>query len=226
MDTVSLSVVIPALDEETSIEATVAAASDAQEVIVVDGGSRDETVVRAGEAGARVVIGPRGRGRQMNLGASMCRGDVLVFLHADTLLPRDYDAQIRESLAAGPCRWGRFDVRFDRSTPILDLIAWLISTRSRLTRGATGDQAIFVERALFEEIGGYIDEPLFEDVDLCRRLKRRAAMAVPRSPVTTSSRRWRTDGVIRTSLLMWVLKGLYLIGVPAGRLAALYRNRR
>ncbi len=221
-----LSVVIPALDEEVCIEAAVASADGAHEVLVVDGGSGDATAMRAAEAGARVIQGTRGRGRQMNLGASLCSGDVVVFLHADTRLPSGYDTEIADSLASGKCRWGRFDVCFDRSTRLLDLIAWLISTRSRLTRGATGDQAIFVDRALFEELGGYLEEPLFEDVELCRRLKRKASMAVPSSPVITSSRRWRAGGVVRTSLLMWTLKGLYLVGVPAERLAALYRNRR
>jgi len=223
---VKLSVVIPAVDEEASIRAAVASAAGACEVVVVDGGSRDATVTAAVEAGARVLKGARGRGRQMNLGASTCSGDVLVFLHADSVLPLGYADEVRRSLAAGKCQWGRFDVRFDRSTRLLRVIAWLISTRSRLTRGATGDQAIFVDRRLFEEIGGYREEPLFEDVELCRRLKRKSAMAIPSSPVITSSRRWLADGAIRVSLLMWMLKGLYLAGVPARRLAVLYKDRR
>ena len=124
------------------------------------------------------------------------------------------------------CSWGRFDLRFDRDTPLLALIARLISWRSRVTRGATGDQAIFVRRDAFERVGGISEDVLFEDVSLSRRLKRDGRMGVPAGVVVTSSRRWRHGGTIRTSLLMWTLKGLYLAGVPAARLARFYPNVR
>jgi GT2 family glycosyltransferase len=122
--------------------------------------------------------------------------------------------------------WGRFDLRFDEAGPLLRLIARLISWRSRMSRVATGDQAIFVTREVFELAGGIRETELFEDVDLCRRLKRHGRMGVPRRRVVTSSRRWRMRGTWRTTLLMWTLKLLYLCGVPARRLARFYRNVR
>jgi hypothetical protein len=150
----------------------------------------------------------------------------LLFLHADTRLPAGFAHEVRRIVTSGRCSWGRFDLRFDRDTLLLALIARLISWRSRLTRGATGDQAIFVRRDAYERVGGISEDVLFEDVSLCRRLKRDGRMGVPAGVVITSSRRWRRGGTIRTSLLMWTLKGLYLAGVPAARLARFYPNVR
>jgi rSAM/selenodomain-associated transferase 2 len=219
-----LSVVVPTLNEAEAIESAIASTAGADEVIVVDGGSVDETRAIAAALGARVVISVPGRGRQLAYGAEIASGDVLLFLHADTALPVGFRSQIERSLEnAG---WGRFDVRFDRGGPLLRLIAWLISTRSRLSRVATGDQAIFVSRTIFAEAGGIREPELFDDIDLCRRLKRRAKMGVPVDPVVTSARRWRQRGAWRTTFLMWTLKSLYLLGVPAGRLARFYRQVR
>ncbi len=221
-----VSVVVPTLNEEQSIAHVLAAASEADEIVVADGGSCDGTVVAARQAGARVIEAPCGRARQMNAGAAAACGEVLVFVHADTLLPSGFADEVRALLGDGGHGWGRFDVRFDRRGFLLDRIAWLISTRSRISRGATGDQAIFVRRDLFEDLGGYGDLPLFEDVEICRRLKRVAPMGIPSHPVVTSARRWQAGGAIRTSLRMWTLKGLYLLGVSPERLAAFYRNVR
>ncbi len=220
-----LAVIIPALDEESSIEGAVSSAAAADCVLVVDGGSKDRTVERAQAAGARVISSKRGRGRQLSLGAAQADGDVLLFLHADTRLPRNFRSEL-ERLAADGVAWGRFDVRFDRGGPLLRLIARLISLRSRWTQVATGDQAIFVVREVFDRVGGFRESLLFEDIDLCRRLKRVGRMGIPASPVVTSSRRWRQGGTLRTTLLMWTLKSLYLCGVPAERLARFYRERR
>ncbi len=220
-----LAVIVPALNEESAIAGAIESAAGADEVIVVDGGSRDATVAVARAAGARVIRSPRGRGLQLSRGVAGSAGDVLLFLHADTRLPRGFRDEIERLVAAGAA-WGRFDVRFDRGGWLLRLIARLISLRSRLTRVATGDQAIFVVREVFDRVGGFREAILFEDIDLCRRLKRAGRMGVPREPVTTSSRRWRQGGTLRTTLLMWTLKSLYLLGVPAERLARYYRERR
>lgn len=221
-----LSVIIPALDEEACIAAALACASEAGEVIVVDGGSSDRTGEIVRQRGGAFMEAPRGRALQMNAGARRARGDVLLFLHADTLLPQGFSRSIGEALAVPGAAWGRFDVRFDAGGPLLRLIAHLISWRSRASRVATGDQAIFVRRDLFVSIGGFAEIPLFEDVELCRRLKRRARMVVPPGHVVTSSRRWRQRGTIRTSLLMWGLKIAFLSGVSPNRLAAFYRSVR
>lgn len=225
-----VSVVVPVLDEESLIASTLAAArrgaGPEDELLVVDGGSRDRTVELAEAGGATVVHAARGRGRQMNAGSAEARGDVLLFLHADTLLPDDYRAELERVLAAPAVCWGRFDVAFDEGGPLLRLIARLISWRSRLFRSATGDQAMFVRAGDFEAVGGYREALLFEDVDLARRLRVRGAMGIPASPVVTSARRWRSRGVWATTLRMWALKSLYLAGVPSDRLARHYTDDR
>ena len=225
-----LSVVVPVLDEESGIAATLAAvraelcADD--ELIVVDGRSRDRTVELAAAAGAQVVESGRGRGRQMNLGAARASGDLLLFLHADTALPPGARAALGETVFAQGADWGRFDLEFDAGGPLLRLIAWLISTRSRIFRSATGDQAIFVRRCVFAEMGGHREEQLFEDVELVLRLKASYQMGIPRGRVVTSSRRWRNRGVWSTTLTMWSLKTLYLLGVPSEKLMGFYKDER
>jgi len=223
---VRISVIIPALEEEASIAFAISSADEADEIIVVDGGSEDRTREVAAAAGAIVLRSAAGRGRQLAAGVEAASGDVVLFLHADTRLPTGFSGEVSRLVAIGGCTWGRFDVRFDHETPLLALIARLISYRSRLTRGATGDQAIFASRDAYHRVGGIAEEALFEDVDLCRRLKRDGRMGVPDGFAITSSRRWRRGGVLRTSLCMWALKALYLAGVPARRLTRFYPHVR
>ena len=222
----ALSVIVPVLNDAEFLPLALASATAADEVIVVDGGSADGSPAVAAEWGAKVVVARAGRGRQMNAGADEARGDVLLFLHADTVLPKGFRDDVFASLGAFEARWGRFDLRFDVGGPLLRLIAWLISNRSRITRGATGDQAIFVERDLFRQLGGYREPGLFEDVALCRALKAESTLALPAASVVTSSRRWRDNGVWKTTFLMWSLKFLYLLGVPAAKLETFYRDVR
>jgi len=225
-----LSIVIPVLDEESVLGPTLAALrsglASGDEVLVVDGGSRDRTGEIARDGGAEWIEGPRGRGRQMNAGAARARGDLLLFVHADTLLPPGFRGDLERLMADGSVAWGRFDLAFDEGGPLLRLIAHLISWRSRAFRSATGDQAIFVRRADFEATGGYLEELLFEDVDLARRLRSRGRMGIPAGRAVTSARRWRRRGVWMTTFQMWTLKSLYLAGVPAERLARFYRDER
>ncbi len=219
-----LSIIIPALDEARGIVATLASLqalrAQGHEVILVDGGSRDGTPRLAAPLVDRVVIAPRGRARQMNAGAAQAGGDTLLFLHADTRLPPDAVAVVGAALLASP--WGRFDVRILGRPWMLRLVAALMNLRSRLTGVATGDQAIFVERAAFVRVGGYPDQPLMEDIALSRRLKRLGRPACPRARALTSGRRWEESGVWRTILLMWRLRFAYWRGVPAERLATRY----
>ena len=220
-----ISIVIPTLDEAAVVSEAIASAAGAYEVIVVDGGSADATPSLAAACGARVLRSPRGRGRQLAVGAAAAGGDVLLFLHADSRLPTGYADAVSEVVRQG-CSWGRFDLRFDGGGVLISLIAKLISWRSRLTRGATGDQAIFAVRPAYERVGGFVEEGLFEDVSLCRRLKRDGRMGIPRGYVITSARRWQQGGALRTSVRMWCLKALYLAGVSPAALERHYRNIR
>jgi rSAM/selenodomain-associated transferase 2 len=224
---VRLSVIVPALDEEAVIGATLERLAPLRaaghQVVLADGGSGDCTREIAAPLADRVLTGPRGRARQMNAGAAVADGDILLFLHADTLLPESAAGDITDGLHSTGRRWGRFDVRLTGSLPLLRLVEWMMNARSRLTGVATGDQALFVERALFEAVGGFPDIPLMEDVALCKRLKRQGAPLCLRSRVVTSSRRWEERGVLRTIGLMWGLRAAYAAGVSPERLARLYR---
>lgn len=193
---------------------------------MVDGGSDDGTArVAARFPPVRLLTGPRGRARQMNAGAREARGDVLLFLHADTRLPDGALAAIPTALDDPRAVGGRFDVQFDSPRPLLRTIACFMNLRSRVSGIATGDQALFVRRSVFEATGGYPDMPLMEDIELCRRLKRRGRLAALRLRVTTSARKWEREGAVRTMALMWALRFLYMVGVSPARLHRWYYRR-
>ena len=224
-----LTIVVPVLDEAAAVATTMAALqplrAQGHEVIVVDGGSRDGTFEIARPLADRALVAPRGRATQMNAGARAATGDVLVFLHADTLLPAGATAAVAVAGAvAGGARWGRFDVTITGRPRILRVVAAMMNLRSRLTGIATGDQAIFVERALFEAAGGFAEIPLMEDIALSKALKRRSGRpACLRERVTTSGRRWETHGPWRTIVTMWRLRLSYALGADPARLARRYR---
>jgi rSAM/selenodomain-associated transferase 2 len=222
-----VSVVIPTLNEADRIvgclQSLRAWRKSGAELIVADGGSTDTTAVLARPFADRVVVGPRGRAKQMNLGAAQASGDVLLFLHADTLLPPDAPAALDAALADVQVTWGRFDVRIDGAPSLLAVVSALMNLRSRWSGIATGDQAIFVRRDVFQRVGGFPDQPLMEDVELSKRLRKLSRPACLRQRVVTSGRRWEQRGVLRTIALMWTLRALYWIGLPAERLARLYR---
>lgn len=224
-----LSIIIPCLNEADGIAGTLAALEPLRqrgaEVIVVDGASEDGTAVCAAPFADLVITAGRGRASQMNAGAARARGEILLFLHADTRLPEAADALIIESLKRMRRSWGRFDVRIDGCHPLLRAVERLMNARSRLTGIATGDQAIFVTRALFTAIGGFPDMPLMEDVELSKRLKRFGAPLCLHHRIVTSGRRWEKRGVLRTILLMWGLRLAYWLGVDPRRLAVRYGDR-
>jgi rSAM/selenodomain-associated transferase 2 len=219
-----LSIVVPVLDEAEGIAASLqplqVLRAQGHEVIVVDGGSRDGTPAFAQALADRVIASPRGRATQMNAGARVAHGDALLFLHADTRLPDAAPARIEQALRQHA--WGRFNVAIEGRSMWLPVIAALMNLRSRLTGIATGDQAIFVSRAAFDAVGGYPEQPLMEDIELSKRLKRIGPPACLRARAVTSGRRWEQHGVWRTILLMWRLRFDYWRGVPATRLAARY----
>jgi rSAM/selenodomain-associated transferase 2 len=221
-----LSLVMPVLNEAAGLPGTLAALQGLRargvELVVADGGSTDGSEEQARVGADRVIAAPRGRARQMNAGAAVASGDWLLFLHADTRLPPGAEQLIAAAASRGS-RWGRFDVRIEGRSRWLPWVARGMNLRSRLSGIATGDQALFVERALFEQLGGYADQPLMEDIDLCRRLRALAQPACLRARVTTSGRRWDERGALRTIGLMWRLRWRYWRGDAPEDLAKAYR---
>ncbi len=225
-----LSIVIPVLNEAASIEASLvplqALRARGHEIILVDGGSRDGTLAKGDGLVDRAVTSEGGRARQLNAGLALAKGDVVVFLHADTLLPDDADERIRVGLSLARHAWGRFDVRIVGRSALLPIVAAMMNLRSRLTGIATGDQAIFASRAALIAIGGVPDLALMEDVALSRRLKRVSSPLSLRDRVSTSGRRWEANGAIRTIVLMWALRLAFFLGVSPERLARAYYPAR
>jgi rSAM/selenodomain-associated transferase 2 len=223
-----ITIIIPTLNEAANIEAALARLQPLRgrghEVIVADGGSADGTAALASAAADRVIDAPRGRARQMNAGAQHARGDVLLFLHADTQLPAEADRLILDGLRGSGRAWGRFDVRIAGRHWLLPLIAFGMNQRSRLTRVCTGDQSIFVRRDLFARLGGYPAIALMEDIALSKALRRTGRPLCLAAPVVTSGRRWERNGVARTMFFMWGLRLRYFFGARPARLAELYER--
>ncbi len=225
-----LVIIVPVLNEVDGVRRTLAGLQPLRargvRVVVVDGGSPDGTVDLARPLADDVIVAARGRARQMNSGAEHVgdSADVLLFLHADTRLPPDLDQRIADAIAEG-ARWGRFDVRIEGSAVLLRFVARLMNWRSRLTGICTGDQAIFVERTLFESLGGFADQPLMEDVEFTRRARHIAWPAALPGAIT-SGRRWEQRGVWVTILQMWSLRWRYWRGADPAALAREYRNVR
>ena len=224
-----LSIIIPALDEAARIVANLESLGDLRrrghEVIVADGGSCDATAALARDLADQVVCSRAGRAEQMNAGARAAAGDVLLFLHADTRLPAEADRLVLQGLAAGGLVWGRFDVQIAGSHPLLRLVESMMNLRSRLTRICTGDQGIFVRRDAFAAIGGYPRQELMEDIAISVRLRRLSAPLCLRQRCLTSARRWESEGVLRTIVLMWWLRLQYALGAAPARLARSYGRR-
>lgn len=223
--TSTISIIIPALNEARHIRETLLRLQPLRErgheVIVVDGGSDDATPALAAPLADAVLASAPGRAVQMARGAERAGGATLWFLHADTLVPPKADKDILEGLQRHP--WGRFDVALSGHHPMLRMVERLINLRSRLSGIATGDQGIFLRTGLYREIGGMPQQPLMEDVELSRRLRRHGRPACLKQTLQTSSRRWEEHGILRTIVLMWGLRAAYALGVPATRLAGLYK---
>lgn len=222
---IPVSVIIPCLNEQQGISDCLLTLHPLRErgceVIVVDGGSEDKTAKLAGPLADHTLLCAPGRARQMNHGASYASGEWLLFLHADTRLPKSIDAWL-DQLYQTPLHWGFFPLRLSGQHWLLRLIERAISYRSRTCRIATGDQCLFVRRQLFEQMQGYADIMLMEDVELTRRLRRITAPFVYRQAVVSSSRRWEQRGILRTVLLMWRLRWAYFWGASTEQLHKSY----
>ncbi|WP_420870570.1 TIGR04283 family arsenosugar biosynthesis glycosyltransferase [Mariprofundus ferrooxydans] len=224
----SIAVVVPVLNEQALLPALLERlhALPADEVVIVDGGSTDGTCQMLENSTIRWISSAAGRANQMNAGASVTDADILLFIHSDTEINSSCFTAVKRAMQDAATVAGRFDIRFSGGHPLLRMIAWFINTRSRLTLISTGDQCLFVRRSHFEATGGFPSQPLMEDIEFTKRLKRQGHIACLREQVTTSSRRWETHGILKTILLMWRLRLLYFFGVPAGDLASMYRQVR
>ncbi|GJL61071.1 MAG: glycosyl transferase [Nitrospirales bacterium] len=204
-----------------------------EEIIVVDGGSRDGTMDVARKmlestSGSRyrIISSSCGRASQMNAGAALANSDILVFLHADTQLPDNARQLVAGTMADPQCVGGRFDVRFPQDTGYAWMVSRLMNLRSRWSGISTGDQTIFVRRSVFEKLGGFANIPLMEDIEFSRRLKRVGTIASLRARVITSFRRWEQHGPLRTIVRMWTLRAWYWLGWDPRRLQQYYDTVR
>ena len=221
-----VSVVVPTLNDAGPLANLLAqiAAAEGFEVVVVDGGSHDDPRDVCERHGVVFARCRANRARQMRRGAELARGRLIWFLHADASVgPTLLDA-LRDS--AGSVRWGRFDVRLSRVSPVFEMIAWLMNQRSFLTGICTGDQGIFVSRRLLDAVGGMPDQPLMEDIEVSKRLRRLARPKRIREHLVASSRRWERDGVVRTTILMWNIRLRYFFGARPEELHARYYSDR
>jgi len=224
----SIAIVVPVFNEGQALHDRLQdfMALDADELIFVDGGSADETQALLASHKVQWLRSDLGRALQMNAGAKVASSDILVFIHADTIISKSGLSSIRAGLTALNTVGGRFDVRLSGRHPAFRLIEWMINQRSRMTKINTGDQCLFVRRDVFEAMGGFAEMPLLEDVEFSRRLKRVGRVVCLPDKVTTSSRRWQQHGIISTVWLMWKIRLLYALGVAPVRLAKLYRDAR
>ncbi len=224
----SISIIVPCLNEAAGVAAALERLQPLRrrgaEVIVVDGDGSGAAL--AAPLADRVLTAPRGRASQMNAGAAVAHGEVLLFLHADCALPPAADCLIGEGLAASGKRWGRFDVRLAGAHPLLKIVAFMMNWRSRVTGIATGDQGLFMTRELYAAAGGFPAIALMEDIALSRILKSRGAPLCLHDRITASGRRWERDGVLRTVVLMWRLRLAYFFGAEPADLAAQYDGAR
>ena len=226
----TLSIIIPALNEAHRIESTLTSLAPARErgaqVVVVDGGSEDATVSIALRWADVVRRAPRGRASQLNAGAEGATGEILWFLHADSLPPAHGDIALVDAIGERAMAWGRFDVKIESGRRSLGIVAAMMNLRSRATGIATGDQGLFATRALFEYAGGFAPQGLMEDIEFCRAARRIALPINLRARIITSGRRWEQYGVARTVLLMWALRLAYFLGADPDSLAARYERGR
>ncbi len=230
-----ISIIIPVLNEAATIQETLTRLDEATniEVIVVDGGSRDETVAIANHLSKtlakslniKIISTAAGRARQMNAASAIATGDILLFLHADTHLPTGFDTLVRQALQNPGTIAGAFELRIDAQLRGLRLVEKMVNVRSRFLSMPYGDQAIFLKAATFHDVGGFPDIPIMEDFEMMLRLRRRGRIAIVRASVLASGRRWQKLGVVKTTLINQLIIAGYFLGVPPAQLVRWYRGK-
>ena len=221
MRDLSVSIIIPVLNEADRIGDLLKHLPDNIETIVVDGGSTDSTVEIAASQADQIISSEKGRARQMNAGAAVASGEILLFLHADSFLPRNFLYHLQKFYVLDKA-WGRFDVRIENEKRVFRIIEAMMNLRSRMTGICTGDQAIFMKRSVFNRVGGFAIIPLMEDIEISKRLKKISKPFCINNPTLTSARRWLKGGILPTILLMWWLRLAYHFGVSPEHLANHY----
>ncbi|WP_428603394.1 TIGR04283 family arsenosugar biosynthesis glycosyltransferase [Sedimenticola sp.] len=222
-----LSIIIPCLNESDSIQTLLESLQGARaagvELVLADGGSGDNTVALSTPWVSKVVVTAAGRARQMNAGAAVASGEILWFLHADSVIGEDFPRLIESVMARSARPWGRFTVCLSGRHPLLRIVEFMMNWRSRITGIVTGDQGLFIHRELFVRMGGFPEIPLMEDIAISKRLRRVSPPLVLPQRLVTSSRRWETHGIAFTILLMWRLRWAYFRGANPADLAQRYR---
>ena len=224
----SISIIIPVLNEVNTITQTISTAQTAKdkdiEIIVVDGGSNDGTIELIKCLNIQIISSLPGRATQMNCGAKIARGKILLFLHGDTLLPSNFDRMLEEILVKPKIIAGAFELSIRGKTKGLRIVERMVNWRSRYLQMPYGDQGIFLPAKIFQEIGGFPEIPIMEDFELIRQLKKRGQIAIVPAPVFTSGRRWQKLGILKTTFINQIVIIAYLLGVSPKRLARLYRS--
>ena len=221
-----ISIIIPALNEEKTIAKTIDSVKDGfnVEVIVVDGGSSDKTVYEAKSAGAQIIKSQPPRSSQMNKGAEEAKGEILLFLHADTILPSGYELTVRGTLDYPEICAGAFRFKLDEESPSLSRIEKLANFRSEILKMPYGDQGIFLKKSLFDEVGGFPEMPIMEDFEFVRRVRKYGDIFTAPFPAITSARRWKERGVLKTTLINQLMIVGYYLGISPEKLRKWYNG--
>ncbi|CAD5919890.1 MULTISPECIES: TIGR04283 family arsenosugar biosynthesis glycosyltransferase [Planktothrix] len=225
-ESVKISIIIPVLNEAENIGLVISSIQRAEniEVIIIDGGSQDNTVKIAENLGVKVIVTNRGRALQMNAGAKIATGEILLFLHGDTQLPLGFETEVRETFINSNIIAGAFQLKINGDQLSLRVIEKTVFWRSKYLQMPYGDQAIFIKAITFGEIGGFPEQPIMEDFELIRRLNHLGKIEILSSSVITSGRRWQKLGVFKTTLINQLIVIGYYLGISPTKLAQWYRR--